>query len=29
MHFFMTKKDLLIGDWVGVDKLLVAARQTV
>jgi hypothetical protein len=25
----MTKKDLLIGGWVGVGQLLVAARQTV
>jgi hypothetical protein len=25
----MTKKDLLIGGWVGIDQLLVAARQTV
>jgi hypothetical protein len=25
----MPKKDLLIGGWVGVGQLLVAARQTV
>jgi hypothetical protein len=25
----MTKMDLLIGGWVGVGQLLVAARQTV
>jgi hypothetical protein len=27
--FCMTKKDLLIGGWVGVSQLLVAARQTL